>query len=216
MPCSRLFAARASVEMERDALERLYVAQSVLARPARCSEPARMTRPGSVRFRGAYPLPTGVCFGSVACPPRWPPAMPLGESADGWLLAVVFAAVCLILLLRRAQLRRHAALAARSFMLLDARLSNGGMQAGHALESISTEIGRYRKAMEALQARRKVELVGRVEAERGLQQLEERYGLAIRGVDDALWEWNLKTIGPTSRRAGRACWAMPITNCPIA
>ena len=116
----------------------------------------------------------------------------LAESVDRWLMAVVLAAGCLILLLRRAQLRRRAALGARSFTLLDSQLSPRADALGDALGSISIEIGRYRKAIEALRARRQVELIGRVEAETGLQQLEERYGLAIRGVDDALWEWNLK------------------------
>jgi len=114
----------------------------------------------------------------------------LGESVDRWLLAVVLAGCCVVLTLRRAQSRRRAALAAHSFVLLDSHLSAGTN--GHGLDAMSTQIGYYRKAIEALRTRRQVELVGRVEAERGLQQLEQRYGLAIRGVDDALWEWNLK------------------------
>jgi PAS domain S-box-containing protein len=37
------------------------------------------------------------------------------------------------------------------------------------------------------------ELDQRRAAEIGLRQLEERYGLALRGADDALWEWDLRS-----------------------
>jgi PAS domain S-box-containing protein len=155
-----------------------------------------MTTPRFSRLRldgrYAYWISGGVLLEFGYMPAAFASGMPLAESAGGWLVAVVFAAACLVLLLRRAQLRRRATLTARSFTLLDARLGNDVPRADDPLESMSAEIARYRKAMEALRARRKVVLVGRVEAERGLQQLEERYGLAIRGVDDALWEWNLK------------------------
>ncbi len=119
-------------------------------------------------------------------------AAPLTGSAEGWLVVAVLLACSVVMLVRRARLRRDLAAAASQFALLDSRFGDCAEASGDALQSMAVEVTRYRKAVEALRARRQRELVGRVQAERGLQQIEERYGLAIRGVDDALWEWNLK------------------------
>lgn len=114
------------------------------------------------------------------------------QTSEAWLGFVVLLACSLILAVRHARLRRDVADAAGRFALLESRFRIQGRAQGDALQSMALEVARYRTAIEALRARRQVELVGRVQAERGLQLLEERYGLAIRGVDDALWEWNLK------------------------
>jgi PAS domain S-box-containing protein len=113
-------------------------------------------------------------------------------SAEGWLIAAILLAGFVVLLLRGAVLRRQLTAAAGRFALLESRFRDQ-TPVRDPLESMSIEVNRYRKAVEALRARRQQELVGRVQAEVGLQQIEERYGLAIRGVDDALWEWNLRT-----------------------
>src|SRR5215510_1008813 len=115
------------------------------------------------------------------------------RSMQGWLAVTILLACCAGLLLRRARLQRELAGMARRFALLESRPAWQTVDAGDALDRMATEVKRYREAVAALHARRQQELVGRVEAERGLQQLEERYGLAIRGVDDALWEWDLKS-----------------------
>jgi PAS domain S-box-containing protein len=114
------------------------------------------------------------------------------EMMEGWLVAAALFAMCVVLLVRRARIGHDLTLAASRFALLDSRFRGGISRSHDALQTIAIEVCRYRKALEALRARRQRELVGRVQAERGLQQIEERYGLAIRGVDDALWEWNLK------------------------
>jgi PAS domain S-box-containing protein len=114
------------------------------------------------------------------------------ETSEGWLGVVALLACSVILSVRHARLRRDVAEAAGRFALLESRFRIQGRAQGAALHSMTLEVAGYRKAIAALRARRQVELVGRVQAERGLQLLEERYGLAIRGVDDALWEWNLK------------------------
>jgi PAS domain S-box-containing protein len=112
-------------------------------------------------------------------------------SAEGWLIGTVLLAACVVLLLRRARFQRELTGAASRFALLESRFRGAAIR-GDALETMAAETRRYRKAVEALRVRRQQELVGRVQAERGLHQVEERYGLAIRGVDDALWEWDLR------------------------
>jgi PAS domain S-box-containing protein len=120
-------------------------------------------------------------------------AVATGETSEMWLGVAALLAAIVLLLVRRTRLRRELKDAAGRFALLDSRYSPGSKRRRGALETMALEIGRYRRAVVALRARRRSELIGRVQAERGLHQLEERYGLAIRGVDDALWEWNLKS-----------------------
>lgn len=117
----------------------------------------------------------------------------LGESTVSWIAVVLLGAGCVVLTLRAAQMRRRAAAIADRFVLLDPNLGTRAEAPSDALETMAHELARYRRAITALRERRQRELIGRVEAEAGLQKIEERYGLAIRGVDDALWEWNLKS-----------------------
>jgi PAS domain S-box-containing protein len=62
-----------------------------------------------------------------------------------------------------------------------------------SLSAIDAELGHMRESMEALRKQREDEVDRRRAAEIAHRQLEERYGMAIRGADDALWEWNLRT-----------------------
>jgi PAS domain-containing protein len=91
-----------------------------------------------------------------------------------------------------ARLRRELAAAAGRFALLESRFPRSRVERRRRVESMSIEGAVIAKRLERCARGDKSELVGRVQAERGLQLIEERYGLAIRGVDDALWEWNLK------------------------
>jgi PAS domain S-box-containing protein len=115
--------------------------------------------------------------------------------ADGelWLVILALVAAGIVLALRRRHLGRELAAAVSRFALLESRYRCPVPARRGALAAMEAEVEGYRRAVAALRERRQRELVGRVQAERGLQELEQRYGNAIRGVDDALWEWNLKS-----------------------
>lgn len=133
---------------------------------------------------GVIALSGDACAGMLA---------PLPADGELWLVILVLACACIVLALRRRRLRRELSNAVTCFALLESRYRCPAPARRGALGAMEDEVDGYRRAVSALRERRQRELVGRVQAERGLQEIEERYGNAIRGVDDALWEWNLKS-----------------------
>ncbi len=115
-----------------------------------------------------------------------------GGSAIGIVVAL-FALLCLLLLARRWRLNRQAsAVATRLIAQTDG--SRGSAPALLSpLDAIHAEIERLSCSLEILRKRRHEEFSQRRTAEIALRQLEERYGLALRGSDDALWEWDLRS-----------------------
>jgi len=60
-------------------------------------------------------------------------------------------------------------------------------------DRIEDSLRRESRVLLATRARIRRQRARRAAAEAGLRDLEERYGLAIRGADDGIWEWDLRT-----------------------
>src|SRR5262249_5976249 len=115
------------------------------------------------------------------------------QAIAGWTLVALIISLCGILFVRRRSLNpRLDRLAARfSSEAFEGRYPEVGSLP--SLDAIDAELGRLRKSMEALRKQLDDEADRRRQAEVAQRQLEERYGLAIRGADEVLWEWNLST-----------------------
>lgn len=137
-----------------------------------------------------------LAFGSALC--LRPVLAPAAEARQAWgtlpawIAVGLLASLCLILLLRRWRLERQAGRLAARF---SDQTDEGKRELGSPppIDAIDAEITRLRCSLEALRNRRQDEAGRRRTAEIGLRQLEERYGLALRGADDALWEWDLRS-----------------------
>ncbi len=119
------------------------------------------------------------------------PEMPGGAVA--WIVVTLFALLCLLLLARRRRLNCEASGIARRFSDQTDGSRGSERAALSPIDAIHTEIDRLSCSLEALRRTRQDELDQRRAAEISLRQLEERYGLALRGADDALWEWDLRS-----------------------
>jgi PAS domain S-box-containing protein len=118
---------------------------------------------------------------------------PTGASGV-WVLALLFALLAVALAVRRTALqRRLGALAARFHVarLPSARLFPG--TASEPLQRISASLSSYRESLAYVGAALSAETSRRVAAHGSLRESEERYRLAVRGADDAIWEWDLRT-----------------------
>jgi PAS domain S-box-containing protein len=115
------------------------------------------------------------------------------RTSVAWILAALLTSLCCILFARRRSLDRRLDRLAARFNLASLEGRSPEAEILPSLDAIERELARLRKSMEDLQKQHHGEADGRRMAEIAQRQLEERYGLAIRGADDALWEWNLST-----------------------
>lgn len=128
------------------------------------------------------------------------PALGLAGTATGealgpatWIAVTLFALLCLLFSIRRRRLNREVSSIARRFGAQGDQSSASEHFGPSPIDAIEGEFDRLRRALEALRKRSQDELSQRRTAEIGLRQVEERYGLALRGADDALWEWDLRS-----------------------
>jgi PAS domain S-box-containing protein len=101
--------------------------------------------------------------------------------------------LCGLLFLRQRKLNRQVDRLAARFDAGSDRTRSLEVETLPSLDAIDAELGHMRESMDALRKQREDEVDRRRTAEIAHRQLEERYGMAIRGADDALWEWNLRT-----------------------
>lgn len=111
-----------------------------------------------------------------------------------WVLALLLGLLAIGLAIRRTGLqRRLRAIAAR----FDVAAAPGAgllpSAASDPLQRISVGLSSYRESLAHLSTALTAETSRRVAAQGGLRESEERYRLAVRGADDAIWEWDLKT-----------------------
>jgi PAS domain S-box-containing protein len=141
--------------------------------------------------------PVKLGLGLVLC---MGPALGLAGTVTGvpggsvpWIGVALLALLCLLLLARRRRLNRQASGVVSRFDAHTDGSRGPERTALSPIDAVHAEIDRLRCSLEALRTRRQDELSQRRAAEIGLRQLEERYGLALRGADDALWEWDLRS-----------------------
>lgn len=111
-----------------------------------------------------------------------------------WALALLLGFVCLGLGIRRRQLARQVRNVAQHFQeQFGRRIRPKAVVEAEVVDPAQDGFLRYVRALTVTRKRVERERARRAAADAGLQELEERYGMAIRGADDALWEWDLRT-----------------------
>lgn len=110
-------------------------------------------------------------------------ATALGVAAAFLVVLVAFAA---------ANTRIHKRIAAAADEVADL-LDYRRPLAGDPLARLSQRLRELSTALVEALARLRTETARREKAEESLHNSEERYALAVRGADDGMWEWNLRT-----------------------
>ena len=113
------------------------------------------------------------------------------EAMAAWALVVLLGAVAIVLAIRRANLQRQ-------LVDVSAQFRTAGLQAPTAsfdkdpIDRIARSLSSYREALEYASSGLSEEAARRAAAQLNLRELEERYRLAVRCADDAVWEWDLR------------------------
>ena len=110
-----------------------------------------------------------------------------------YLLALLLALLVVALTVRRAMLNRQlsglgARLRPSSLPKTPAPKANGQ----GPLQDLSVSLADYRASLAYVDDARSEESAQRLAAQASLRALEERYRLAVRCADDAVWEWDLR------------------------
>jgi PAS domain S-box-containing protein len=108
-----------------------------------------------------------------------------------WVLVVLLGAAAIILSIRRAALRRQLVDIATRFRTASPRPPTMPSNR-HPIERIAHSLSSYREALEYASTGLSEEATRRAAAQLNLRELEERYQLAVRCADDAVWEWDLR------------------------
>jgi PAS domain S-box-containing protein len=111
-----------------------------------------------------------------------------------WALAALFLVVAVGFSVRRNRLQRQLREVAAGFHVTEfpgARPPPDPAQ--DPLDSIAASLSRYAESLAAASAGLSEEGTRRAAAQASLRALEDRYGQAIRGADDAIWEWDLRS-----------------------
>ncbi|MEO8627205.1 MAG: PAS domain-containing protein [Betaproteobacteria bacterium] len=107
-----------------------------------------------------------------------------------WALAILLGTATVALAIHRTKARRRLdAIAAAFAASTDATELP---PRGEPLLAIANAMERMRATLATLDAQLNHEAALHAHAENQLRELSDRYGLAIRGADDAIWEWDLK------------------------
>jgi PAS domain S-box-containing protein len=121
-------------------------------------------------------------------------ALPSGADASdssGWSLAALLLLLWASLMVRRTALMRQLSRVTGDFG--PSALAADGPARADPTATISAGLSRYRAALALAGADLREESARRMAAEAAARAMEERYGLAVRGADDAVWEWDLRT-----------------------
>jgi PAS domain S-box-containing protein len=111
---------------------------------------------------------------------------PLTQDTWPWLALGLVALIAIHIRLRM-RLSRTAENATRILLELDRPVPGDGLAAlTQALHAQSEKLSENRNLLSRETRRRE-------QAEDLLHEIEERYALAVRGADDGMWEWNLRT-----------------------
>jgi PAS domain S-box-containing protein len=128
--------------------------------------------------------------GAAAFPASAGPVLS-SEAMAAWAVVVLLGAIAIVLAVRRAALHRQ-------LVEVSARFHTAGLQAPTAsfekdpIDRIARSLSSYREALEYASSGLSEEAARRAAAQLNLRELEERYRLAVRCADDAVWEWDLR------------------------
>jgi PAS domain S-box-containing protein len=120
---------------------------------------------------------------------QWDPS-----AAGVWVLALLLGLLAVSLAVRRTTLQRELRTTAARFHVGGLPgASSSPVGAPDPLQRISVSLSSYRESLTCVSAGQSEEMSRRIAAHSELREVEERYRLAVRGADDAIWEWDLKT-----------------------
>jgi PAS domain S-box-containing protein len=122
-----------------------------------------------------------------------------GSEADSsgslglFLLASLLALLAIALVVRRMALRRQVSRLAAGFRPAGLPIGHTSSVEGRSpLQSMALSLSSYRESLEYAQNARSEESAQRLAVQASLRTVEERYRLAVRCADDAVWEWDLR------------------------
>ena len=116
---------------------------------------------------------------------------PSPATMAAWTLVVLLGAAAIVLAIRRTALRSR-------LVAVSARYRAPGLQVRapspdkNPIDRIANSLSSYREALAYATAELSEEIARRTSAQISLRDLEERYRLAVRCADDAVWEWDLR------------------------